>query len=97
MDLKVRAPETVTVNIAVAVEPEKGRDKTAVLEQVKEAVRSWFTGRLLGQDILRARLGEIVYHCDGVANYAISAPEADVPVEEDQLPVLGTLSVEEKV
>lgn len=97
VDLKVRAPETVTVNIAVAVEPEKGRDKTAVLEQVKEAVRSWFTGRLLGQDILRARLGEIVYHCGGVANYAISAPEADVPVEEDQLPVLGTLSVEEKV
>lgn len=96
VDLKVRAPETVTVNIAVKVEPGEGRDKAEVLDRVEEAIRGWFTGRLLGQRVLRARLGEIIYHCDGVANYAITAPAADVAVEEDQLPVLGTLSVEEK-
>ena len=68
-----------------------------VLGRVEEAVRGWFNGRLLGQRILRARLGEIIYHCEGVANYSITTPAADVAVREDQLPLLGTLRVEAKV
>ncbi len=96
VDLEVRAPETVTVNIQVQVEPEEGRNKEEVLDRVEAAVRGWFTGTLLGQDVLRARLGHLIYSCDGVANYVIAAPAADVPVEKDQLPILGTLSVEEK-
>ena len=64
--------------------------------QVEQSLREWFTGRLLGQDILRAKLGELIYHCDGVVNYAITAPAADLPVNDDTLPVLGTLTVEEK-
>ena len=95
VDLQVRAPETVTVDVAVEVETGEGRDKTEVLDRVKEAVRSWFTGKLLGQRVLRARLGEIVYHCEGVVNYSVLTPAADVEVQEDQLPLLGTLSVEE--
>jgi len=94
--LEVKAPETVTVNIAVAVEPEEGRDKQEVLALVEQTIREWFTGRLLGQRVLRARLGEIIYHCDGVTNYAIKTPSADVDIEVDQLPVLGTLKVEAK-
>ncbi len=96
VDLEVRAPETVTVNIQVQVEPEEGRNKEEVLDRVEAAVRGWFTGKLLGQDVLRARLGHLIYNCGGVANYVIAAPAADVPVEKDQLPILGTLSVEEK-
>ena len=96
VDLEVKAPETVTVNIAVAVEPEEGRDKQEVLALVEQTIREWFTGRLLGQRVLRARLGEIIYHCDGVTNYAIKTPSADVDIEVDQLPVLGTLKVEAK-
>lgn len=97
VDLVVRAPETRTVNIAVQVETEEGRDQEQVLERVRRAIQGWFTGKLLGQDVLLARLGSLIYSCEGVVNYAISAPGADVPVEQDQLPVLGTLSVEEKV
>ncbi len=96
VDLKVRAPETVAVNIAVAIEPEEGRGREEVLAGVEREIRDWFTGRLLGQNILLARLGDLIYHCDGVSNYAIAAPGADVEIREDQLPVLGTLSVEEK-
>ena len=96
MDLIVRAPETRTVNIAVQVETEEGRDKEQVLERVRSTIQGWFTGKLLGQDVLLARLGSLIYSCEGVVNYTISAPGADVPVEQDQLPVLGTLSVEER-
>lgn len=96
VDLKVRAPETVPINIAVQVELEEGWDKAGVLAGVERTIRDWFTGKLLGQRVLLARLGEIVYHCDGVANYIIVTPTADAAIREDQLPVLGTLHVEEK-
>ena len=48
------------------------------------------------QRVLLARLGSLIYSCDGVANYVITAPAADVPVAGDQLPMLGTLRVEGK-
>ena len=96
VDLRVRAPETVTVDLAVQIEPEAGRNKDEVLQRVEDTLRGWFTGKLLGQDILLARLGELIYHCDGVVNYVITTPGADRLVAEDVLPVLGALRVEEK-
>ena len=44
---------------------------------------------------LLAQLGSLIYGCDGVANYAILSPTTDVEVEQDVLPVLDTLTVEE--
>lgn len=96
VELQVKASTTKKVNITVQVEVEEGRNKDEVLARVKEAIQGWFTGRLLGQRILRAKLGEIVYHCEGVANYSVTAPTADVAITESELPVLGTLKVEEK-
>ena len=96
VDLKVRAPRTAVGNITVQVEAREGWDRAEVLSRVERAVREWFTGRLLGQDILRAKLGSLIYDCDGVENYAISAPAADLRVDSDVLPMLGTLRVEAK-
>ena len=44
---------------------------------------------------LRARLGALLYGVDGVENYAVVTPAADVAAADDVLPVLGTLTVEE--
>ncbi len=95
VDLRVRAPETVRVDLTVQVEPEEGADPGRVLRQVEERLRGWFTGKLLGRDVLRAQLGSLVFGCEGVRNYAISEPAADVEVSPDVLPVLGALDVEE--
>ena len=95
VDVQVKAPTPVTVNVAVQVKAKGGWDKTQVLDQVEETLESWFDGKLLGQDVLLARLGSLIYGCDGVENYAVSAPAADLAVDAGELPVLGTLSVEE--
>lgn len=94
VDVRVRAPETVPVSLAVQVKPKGGWDGQQVIAGVKAALQGWFTGKLLGQDILLARLGHLIYSCEGVENYAITAPAADLPMEEDQLPVLESLTVE---
>ena len=66
-----------------------------MLKQVEETLRGWFTGKRLGQPVLLAQLGALVYGCSGVENYKITAPSADLSVQKGQLPVLGTLRVEE--
>ena len=94
VDLRVRAPKTVTVDVAVRVEPREGWDRDEVLAETEAALRGRFTGEMLGRDVLRAELGHIIYSCGGVANYALTAPTSDVTVGSDVLPVLGRLTVE---
>ena len=95
VDVQVKAPQVKTVNVTVTVTPEDGADKNAVLAAVRAQLQTWFGGKLLGQDILRAKLGALIYAVDGVKNYAITAPAADVAVSSRELPRLGTLKVTE--
>ena len=92
VDVLVRAPEAVTVDVAVKIDG--GADQAGTAERVKTALRQWFTGERLGQDVLRARLGSLIFGCEGVKNYELTAPPEDLSLEPDQLPVLGTLTVE---
>ena len=95
VEVQVRAPQTPAVQVAVQVAPHSEYRAEQVLEEVEDAVRGWFTGQRLGHDVLLAQLGSLIYGCDGVANYAILSPTTDVEVEQDVLPVLDTLTVEE--
>ncbi|WP_186566500.1 baseplate J/gp47 family protein [Lawsonibacter celer] len=93
VDVQVKAPELVSVDVSVAVGTKKGADAEAVCGAVEQAVSAWFSGSLLGQDVLLARLGALVFQVDGVANYRLSAPLEDVEIGTAQLPVLGELTV----
>ena len=97
VDVQVKATIPRTVDLSLKIRPAAGLAFETVKERVEETVRGWFDGRLLGQDILLARLGDLIYHCDGVDNYQIVAPAADTAVEAGELPVLGTLTVEAMV
>ena len=66
-----------------------------VLAREEEALETWIDGTMLGQDVLLAKIGQRLFQVEGVANYAIEGPSGDVSIDEDELPVLGTLSVEE--
>ena len=95
VDVRAAAPTAKEITVLVQVKAKTGYDGAGVRQAVREAIQSWFDGKLLGQDILLARLGEGIYHVDGVENYAIVSPGADVAVANGELPVVGTLSVEE--
>ena len=97
VNLVVRAPETVEVKVAVEVAAGKGYEAETVRERVKTALEGYFSGELLGENLLLAKLGSVIYGCEGVENYRINLPAADVAVEQAQLPVLTQLSVEAMV
>lgn len=95
VDVQVRAPEVKNVTVTIRVAPEDNKDGETVRQAVEQAIRSWFDGRLLGQSILRARLGELTFSVDGVKNYVIDAPAADVAVDSDVLPHLQSITISE--
>ena len=95
VDVQVRAPREKTVDMSVAVSAREGSDAAGVRTAVEQALGSWFNGGLLGQDVLRAKLGAVIFGVEGVENYDLTAPAADVAVEQDELPRLGSLSVTE--
>lgn len=97
VDVQVLAPEALTVDVSIQVKAKEGTDQEAVEQTVEEEVRRWFSGARLGKDLLLAQLGSVIYGCENVENYTILSPAADQAVEPDQLPTLGTLTVEAMV
>ena len=97
VDVKVLAPEALTVNVSIQVKAKEGADQKAVEQNVEETVRRWFSGERLAKDVLLAELGSVIYGCESVENYDILSPAADQAVNPDQLPTLGTLTVEAMV
>ena len=91
VDVCVLAPEPVAVDVQVQIE---STDMEQATLQIKQALTEWFSGQRLGQDVLRAKLGSLIFALDGVDNYTLSVPAADMSVGKAQLPVLGTVTVE---
>lgn len=83
------------VDVTVEVAAKSGYDSAEVRARVKDALKSYFSGEILGENLLLARLNNVVYGCDGVENYRIVRPAGDMAVNADQLPVLSGLTVEE--
>ena len=91
VDVQACAPREVRVDVTVGIQ---SADQEQTAQRVEQELRGWFSGRRLGENVLRAKLGGIVFAVDGVENYVLSMPEADILVEKDQLPVLGKVTVE---
>ena len=95
VDLKVLAPAGVKVNVLLTVKAREGLDGELVRQKVAAALETSFDGTLLGRDLLLARLGQVVYQVEGVENYKFYAPANDLKIKAGELPLLGTLEVEE--
>ena len=95
VDVKVFAPKTKTVDLLISVKPKPGLLPGPVQDRVREVLTTWFDGTMLGKDLLLAQIGQKIYETEGVENYRIDQPGADVVIQKQELPVLGYLSVEE--
>ena len=94
VEVQVRAPTMKELSVSVQVAAAANKDAAQVRTAVESALRTWFDGHRLGENVLRAKLGEIIYTVDGVENYRLLSPETDVTVAADELPQLSGLTVE---
>ena len=95
VDVAVAAPTGVSVPVTAAVTVADGYRAADVLSAVRDIIESWFTGELLGRDVLRAELISLIFAVDGVSNVSLTKPSADVAIDRDELAVKGTVTVTE--
>lgn len=93
VDLQVLAPTLAEVEVSVELKVAENKDFQTVKTAVEKVVGDWFNGKLLGKSVLLAELGRRVYEVEGVENYHILAPLADIGEDGTSLPTLGTLTV----
>jgi len=95
VDLRVLAPTPQAVNISVAIQPAGNASFAAAKADADAALRSVFTGALLGKGVTLAYLGNLLYDLDSIQNYHFTAPGADLPASPTVLPRLGTVKITE--
>ena len=93
VDVQVRAPQTQVVNVAAAVSPAEGHTQDEAEDAAQEAVERWFDGTRLGRSVLRAELCGRIFSQEAVGNCAVTAPAADVILNADELPALGSITI----
>lgn len=95
VEVQVKAPTLAAVAVYVQIKPAEGYTFAQAAETVKARLQAWFTGERLGQGVLRSQLADLMYHCEGVANYNIVSPRKDVAGSPEVLPQLGRVTTEE--
>ena len=95
VDLRVLAPRPLPVNINVAIQ----RAGSATFEKARAdadaALRSVFTGAMLGKEVTLAFLGNLLYSQESIQNYRFTSPAADLAASPTVLPCLGSVTITE--
>ena len=93
VDVGVSGPTQVIVDITADVDAAAGYNAQSVRDEVGAKLADYFNGRRLGKTVKLAELGNLIYSVNGVENYSISEPSADVSISTDELPVAGDILV----
>ncbi len=95
VDVLVRAPTLVTMDLEVAVVSESEYTTEEAIAEVEEVIGAWFDGSRLGETLLEGALGHLIYQCKSVKNYQIETDLFQYTIAAAELPVLGALTVRE--
>ena len=95
MDVQVKSPEAEAVAVIAELAVREGAAFSAVKAGAEQALANFFSGQRLGEPVLLAELGDLLYHVEGVENYRLLAPAADLAAEDGTLPMLGTVTITE--
>lgn len=95
-DVLVRDPEEIEINLYIQLSVVPGYSFSAVSDRVKSAIRYYIAGLGLGQDVLLSKIGEVIYHIEGVAGYRfVESYGSDTLIPDNSYPVAGTIVVRE--
>ncbi|HHE47198.1 MAG TPA: hypothetical protein ENL08_05820, partial [Bacteroidetes bacterium] len=96
-DVRVLAPEIVTVDLALEVTRFATADRDWVDAAVREAVAEYARGLQLGEGLVIARLIDTVMDVEGVYNLRVLSPGGDVPIGVDRFLVIGGVEITHRI
>ena len=95
-DVLVRDPEEVDVSLYIRISVEPGYAFAAVSEQVRTAVTDYINGLGIGAGVKLSKVGEVIYHVKGVADYRfVESYGSNTYVSDSQYPVADIITVGE--
>lgn len=95
VDVLVLAPTLVEMDLDVVIAATEDSEIEDAKAEVVEAIEAWFDGSKLGESLIEAELGHLIYQCKSVKNYQIRSDLAEYIMNSTELPVLGVLTVGE--
>ena len=93
VDAAVLQPAAVPVTVEIQIDVKEGFSSDTTVTLVERAISEYFDGKMLGKNVLLAHLGSIVFAVEGVLNYKILQPTADIKIMQNQLPTAETITV----
>lgn len=69
VDVRAVSPAALNINLYIRLTAAEGYDFDTVAANVRTAVVDYINGLGIGNDLLLSKVGEVVYHVEGVADY----------------------------
>lgn len=92
----VKAPTLVNVDIIAEITVKPGFIADEVIDECEDKITAYFNKLHIGEDVLLADIGEVIYHIDGVANYDFDRISCnDITINDTKLGILRNLTVSE--
>ena len=69
VDVRAVSPTALNINLYIRLTVAEGYDFDTVASHVSAAVTDYINGLGVGNDLLLSKVGEVIYHLEGVADY----------------------------
>lgn len=94
VDVEVKSPSLVTVNMPVHIVVKEGYLFSEVQTECLKAIDEYFNSLAIGEDVIFAAVGNKIFNIDGVKNYSFySTVDFDRTIGATELAVPGAVSV----
>ena len=95
VDVKVKAPDTVSRDVTVYLYPKDGYTFSDISDECKSVINNYFASLKIGQPFLLAELGSYIFNIEGVKNYRFYSSSSDYNADNDELICSGNITVAE--
>ena len=89
VDVQVKAPQETEVDVTLTLQTAPEAEFAQVKAAAEAAVQNYFTGARLGAGVLLSQLYAALHEVDGLENYHILSPEADLTPSTTVLPLIS--------
>lgn len=93
VDARAIAPEAVTVDVSIYLQPADGYTIEGLAPAVREAVIAYIQQVAVGDVVRLTGIGNAVHDVPGVLDYSIITPATNIVLEPTQMAVPGTITV----
>lgn len=93
VDIAVLAAVPIPTNITISIAPLEDYDFAVLSDAIKVVIARYISSLKVGEPLLLAGLGHLLYSTQGVANYRFTLPANDVAIQPGQIITCGTIAI----